>query len=459
MARNSDMTKGNPTKLLIGFAIPLLIGNVFQQLYNAVDGIIVGRFEGPEAFAAVSAAFPIYSIVMFLSMGLGSGITVLVSQLYGYGDKKKLKTAVSTAYMFLGILALIMTAVGLLVVRNTLNFMSVPPDIYDDCMAYLTIVFAGLLATLAYNGFSSMLRAIGDSRTPLYFLIIASLSNIVLDLVFVVVFGWGVAGVAFATILAQALSAILCAIYISKRIEALQVHKGEWVFDKDMLKQILRFGIPSAIQMSMISVGMLVMQGLVNGFGTASVAAYGAANKVDNFGSMFIFSLNDSLAVFAGQNIGAGLIDRAKDGLKRTIRTNFIAGTAIGLAIFFFGRFLIAAFLGGGDPEIVRIGTEGLRLISWSYPVYAIMFCFTGFLRGAGDVRTTMVSNILMVVVRIPIAYLLAATALQVNGPLLAMPISWTIASIIPIIRYFSGKWKGKAAVQKQEQEPVADGA
>lgn len=449
MQNKKDMTTGSPAKLIIRFAIPLLIGNLFQQLYSAVDTIVVGQYVGANAFGAVSSAFPIYSMLMFLSFGLSSGISVLISQLYGYGDKEKLKTAVSTSYVFIVTVGVIFSLVGLFIAKPMLNILKAPAEIYNDSYTYLIIIFGGMVATLMYNGLSSLLRAIGDSKTPLYFLIIACITNIVLDLLFVLQFHLGVAGVAFATLIAQALSAVLCAIYIWKNIDDLRISKGQWKVDKGVIKQILRFGVPSAIQMSMISISMLTMQSLVNGFGTISISAYGACNKVDMFGCMPIFSLTDSYAIFVGQNIGAGKQDRAKNALKTVQKMTVGVGFILAVFLFLFGGEMIKIFIGSANQEIVSIGSAGMRLISFSYPLYGFIFAFTGFLRGAGDVRTTMLGNIAMVTIRIPIAYFLSTTVLAVNGPLLAMPLSWILSGVIPIARFFSGKWKKMAVISK----------
>ncbi len=446
-----DMTQGSAGKLILTFTLPMFIGNIFQQLYNMVDSIVVGRFVGPNALAAVGTSFPIIFLLVSLIMGLTMGSGIVISQFFGAQQHDKVRRAVSTALIFQMVCAFAMTGVGLVLSRPLLELLRTPPEIINDSAAYMRIFFGGLVFMFAYNVFSGILRALGDSKTPLYFLIVSTITNIVLNVYFVAHLGWGVPGVAWATLIAQAVSSILCIIYVYRKVPVLRFSREELVFDTDIFKTMVRIGIPTSIQQTIASVGMMAVQGLVNSFGAVTMAAYTAASRMDSFAMMPIMNFGMALSTFTGQNIGANKLDRVSEGLRATMKMAIIACLAVSVLVYLAGPHLIQIFIDAEQADVITRGVDYMRTVSLFYAVFSVLMIFNGLLRGAGDTMVPMFSVTASLAVRVVVAYWLASIpSIGYRGIWWSIPTGWTIASIIPVLRYLSGKWKAKAVVRQQ---------
>lgn len=446
-----DMTQGSAAKLILTFSLPMLVGNIFQQMYNMVDSIVVGRFVGPNALAAVGTSFPIIFLLISLVLGLTMGSGVVISQFFGAKQTDKVRRAVSTALSFQLVFALIMSMLGLVLSRPLLLLLRTPPEIITESVAYMQIFFGGLIFMFAYNAFAGILRSLGDSKTPLYFLMISSLINIGLDIYFVAGLGWGVRGVAWATLIAQGFSSVLCLVYVYKRVPLLRFTRAEWVFDMDIFKTMLRIGIPSSIQQTVASIGMMAMQALVNSFGSVTIAAYTAASRMDSFAMMPIMTLGMAVSTFTGQNIGANRLDRVRSGLWATTGLVVVSCILVSILVFTVGPQMIQVFITAEETEVIARGVEYLQTVSIFYVVFGIMVIFNGVLRGAGDAMVPMVTTIVALITRVSVGYwLVTIPSISYRGIWWAIPAGWVVGTIIPTVRYFSGAWKAKAVVRQQ---------
>ena len=445
-----DFLTGNPGRVVLVFAIPMLIGNIFQQLYSTVDTIIVGNFVGKNAVAAVGGTFSIQFLVLSLAMGFTTGMSVVISQLYGARDMVRLKRAFSTSAIFSLMLSVVLGVVGILVINPLLTHMlQTPAEIYADSYTYLLITFIRYPFTLIYNMYAAVLRAVGDSKTPLYFLILSAITNIILDLVFVVGFGMGVAGVAIATMIAQALSCVCCHMYVGRKYEIFQLTKETLVFDKDLLKGIIRYGVPSAIQQSVLSLNFMVVQRFVNFFGADMTAAFSVVNKIENFVTMPQMNLAMALSMFAGQNIGAGEEKRAKQGVTDVLKMQVAFWVVILFVLPMVASGLIRLFGMGDDANVMAIGVEAIKLCSKLYILFGFMQTFSNFLRGVGDAKFSMVTTICMIFIRLPITYVLVHIIQYGEMSIwIGMGFGWFTVMTMNIVRYFKGGWRGKAFVQ-----------
>lgn len=449
-----DMTKGSVARQIIIFAIPLFIGNIFQQLYNMVDAVVVGRFVGKNALAAVGTSFPAMFLLVALVMGLTMGASVVVSQLFGAGDLKKMRRALSTAFIFLLICALSLTLIGILAARSLLLLLKTPPEIIGDASIYLKIIFAGLLFMFLYNTIAAFLRALGDSRTPLYFLIISSLLNMGLDLLFVLRFKMGVAGVGWATVISQAVSVILCIIYIYKRVELLRLKPRDLIFDRELFALSVRLGIPASIQQTVVSFGMIAVQGLVNSFGSVTMAAYTAAARIDSIAMMPIMNLGLAVSTFTAQNIGAGNLERVRRGYRRTLAMVAACCVATSAVILLFGPKLIELFIDAREVEVIAQGNDYITVVSFFYILLGLLFVTNGVLRGSGDMIVSMASTIVNLTVRVIFAYFLSSRAeIGYHGIWWSIPIGWGCGFIVAYTRYRSGKWTVKAVVNSPSRQ------
>ena len=446
-----DFTTGNETKLILNFAVPMLLGNVFMQLYQFADTVIVGKFLGKEALAAVGASTPIIFMVISLVMGVGIGASVVISQYFGIKQYDKVRTTCDTLFMFLLAAGAAVTVLGYFFSRSLLDLMGLPEDILPHATEYLQIYFLGSILLFGYNAVSGILRGIGDSKTPLYFLIIASVTNVVLDLVFIIVFGWGVAGAAWATVISQGLSFLLCVLYVNRKNEIIRVRLFHTRFDKKIFGQCMRLGLPTGLQQMFVGAGNMAMMGIVSGFGTDVIAGYTAANRIDMFASVPIMNFSAALTSFVGQNISVRKFDRIHRGLRSTLLMSVVSCILINVSIIVFAEPLIGIFT--PDPNhadythVIQYGRECLVVMNSFYFIFAIMFTFNGLLRGAGAAVVPMLTTLLSLwVIRVPAAAILS----QYFGPegiWWAVPIGWTLGALGSICYYFSGKWKTKAVV------------
>ena len=441
-----DMTKGNEGKLIFYFTLPMLIGNIFQQLYNTVDSAIVGKFLGKDALGAVGASFPIMFLLISLVIGFTMGSSVLISQYFGAKDFDKLKKTIDTTYIVIFFSSIAITFIGIIFSGPILRLIKTPEEIIPQAKAYLDVIFLGMIAMFGYNTISGVLRGVGDSKTPLYFLIIATGINIVLDLVFVVVFKWGVAGAAWATVIAQAFSFLAGIIYLNKSHEVLKFNIKNMVFDKEVFIKSLKLGLPSGIQQMLFSFGMMAMQTMVNNFGADTIAAFTAATRIDSFASMPIMNFGAAISTFVAQNMGANKPERVRKGYISSVLMSAAISIAVSLAIAIFGRQMLMIF--SNDANVIDIGMNYLTIVSSFYVIVSTMFITNGVLRGAGDAIFPMISSLLSLwIIRIPVAYILSPK-IGSNGIWWSIPIGWCFGLVLSLGYYKLGKWREKVVIK-----------
>lgn len=443
----TSMTEGSPVKLILAFSAPLLLGNIFQQLYNLVDSTVVGRFVGANALAAVGAPGTIMALTLCLCFGLTNGAGIIIAQCFGAKNYNQLKATIGALICIISITALVLMIIGIAGAPFFLRLVSTPDEIINDAVLYMRIVMIGTPFSMAYNGASAILRNMGDSKTPLLMLMLSSFLNIVLDLIFVLVFGMAVMGVGIATVVSQAVSAAACIIYMRRYKNELHLDGLKIRFNRRCSKQIFKTGVPTALQSCMISLGTLSVQRLINSFGTQAVAAYTASTKIDSVAIMVVVTMGMSLAVYSGQNIGAGKIDRIKSGFYKTLALVLTYCVIMAVVMIFFGNNLLRIFLDPSEAgEAVSIGTQYLRIIGIAYFMAGIMRCYLNVVHGTGDVNISMLTGLAELAFRIIASYVLVKP-LGLTGLWIAIPISWGCGSLIPVIRYYSGKWKYKSLV------------
>lgn len=445
-----DMTTGSPYKLIFLFSIPLLIGNILQQLYNMVDSIVVGNIVGPKALAAVGTGFPIIFMLSSLFMGIGNGATIMVSQYFGAKDYEKLSCTVTTIYkaMFVGIIPL--SLLGMCISRPLLVLMQVPDDgTLDMAVTYMIVIFLGLVGMLGYNINAGILQGLGDSRTSLVFLAIATIINIILDLAFTAGIRMGVLGVALATIIAQISSWIFGLFYIQKKYSIIKIQLRHLTFSRELFGQALRLGIPSGLQQMCFSLGIMVMQALVNGYGSTFMAGFNGANKIDSFAFMPVQSYSIAVTTYTGQNIGARLLDRVKYGTRAGLVLSAVTCIVIGGALFTVSRQLMRMF--SSDAGVIESGVWYLHSVLPFYVLLAAGFIYSSTLKGAGEMIIPLVSSIVgLWIARVPSAYLLAHFFGQ-RFIYFSYAIGWVFGFIIPYIAYRCGHWKNKGIVKLEE--------
>ncbi|MGX4599544.1 MATE family efflux transporter [Faecalimicrobium sp. JNUCC 81] len=427
-----DMTTGNPVKLILFFSIPLLIGNIFQQFYSMVDTIIVGNFLGVKALAAVGSTGSMTFLIIGFVLGLASGFSVLVSQKFGANDEEGLKKAVASAIVLSTIMAIIITIISVFAAKPLLRLMNTPNDIINDAAIYITIIFAGTFATFFYNMISGILRALGDSKTPLYFLIVSSILNIILDLVFIVNFKMGVSGAAYATVISQGVSGLLCFIYTAKKFPILHIKKKHFKFGNEYIKQHLKIGVPMALQFSITAIGAIILQGAVNAFGSTVVAAHTAASRVEQLVMQPSITFGVTMATYSAQNLGAGNIERIKEGVKKCTIINIIIGIVAALVLIFFGEMFINMFVSDADPNVIAYAKKYLTIVAFFFIPLSLIFIYRNTLQGMGYTFVPMMAGVAELVARTIVAFTLPAF-LGYTGICLAGPMAW-IAAAVPLI-------------------------
>ena len=403
----TDMTKGRIIPQLTEFTIPLVLGNLFQLTYNAADSVIVGKFVGDDALAAVGTAGPIMNMVILFISGMCMGAGILMSTHYGAKDYKLLERQISTSMLgglaFSAVVALFL----ILFAHPLLQLLQVPADIIGSAKGYLRIIFLGLIFTFVYNFFSNTLRALGDSKVPLYFLIISALFNVVGDLFFVVVLGWGVPGSALATVLSEMMCCLFCLVYIKKKVPLLCLGKKWRVFDGSILWKTFNYGITSALQQMCVQLGKICVQTVVNVQGVAFIAAFTAINRVDDFAMTPQQNIAHAATTFMAQNRGAGKIRRMKQGFLSSILLQVIYTAAVAVLVFFGARPIMQLFVSDGSEEVIGLGMSYLQLIAFMYLMPAATNTIQGFFRGLGDLKVTLISTILNMSARFLAAWLM----------------------------------------------------
>jgi putative MATE family efflux protein len=442
-----SMTEGNEAKAIIRFSVPLLLGNVFQQLYSTVDGIVVGRAIGPEALAGVGASFPILFLIIALLMGLGMGATVLISQFYGAKDYESvIKIADSVLISNIGI-SIVLSIIGFVLTDPFLRLLHTPIDVMPYASVYLKITFAGMIGMVGYNLTSAILRGLGDSKTPLYFLIIASLINLILLLLFVLVFKTGIAGAALATVIAQLCSFIFAIIYLNKTHPIIRIDIRHMKFDKRLFVETIKIGLPSGLQQMLVSVSMIIIQAIINPFGTAVIAGVTAAGRIQQFAFMPIMNINMAMSAFAGQNIGAGKMERLDEGFKAAIKISTFIAIFFTVICALWGSNLMSLF--STDARVITIGSEFLFIVMPFTIPACVMFISMATVRGAGDaVATLIISMIALWCIRIPAALILP-NFLGYQGVFLAGGLDWAVGAVIAYAYYRSGHWKKKISIDR----------
>lgn len=441
----TNMTEGSPSKILWKFTIPMLLSVVFQQLYNIVDSIIAGKYIGEQALAAVGGSYPVTMIFMAVATGSNIGCSVVVSQLFGADEKKDMKTAISTSIISVISISVLLTVLGLTFCDSIITLLNTPQEIFADSSEYLRVYICGLFFLFLYNICTGIFTALGDSKTPLIFLIISSVGNIVLDLVFVINFGFGVAGVAWATFIAQGVSSILALVVLFFRLRKIKIDEKHSYFCFDMLKRISKIAVPSILQQSFISVGNLLIQGLINSYGCVVMAGYSAAIKLNTFAITSFSTLANGISSFTAQNIGAAKFDRIKKGF----RSGLIMAASVALvfvcAFTFFSSDMISIFLNKKDlnQDVIKVGTDFLRIVSPFYLVIILKLIADGVLRGAGAMKAFMVATFSDLILRVVLSFVFAKM-FGSTGIWWSWPVGWVIATIMSYMFYKKDVWKKK---------------
>ena len=441
--RDTDMTEGSIWPHLIRFSIPMAIGLLFQQLYNTVDTLVVGQFVGQQAQAAVGSTGPIINTVVGFCAGLATGASVLISQRYGAHDNDGLGKAVHTTIALTILMSVIATLVGQVIITPMLRFMQTPEDVMADSSQYLAIYFAGVAGILFYNIGGGILRAVGDSRRPLYFLIVSALLNTVLDLLFVLVFGMGVAGVAYATVIAQVISAALNIVVLVREPGGYGLRWRQIRIDRDALRIILRLGLPSSIQSAITSFSNVFVQSYINFFGSACMAGYGIYGKIDALALIPVQSISMSSTTFVGQNWGAGQRQRAREGVRAAVIMSLISTVVLGALVFLLARPLMGFF--SPEADVIDYGVRFIHIVTPFYLMICFNQIYAGVLRGIGDATMPTVIMLISFVVFRQI-YLAVTKALGAGfiAVALAYPVGWILCSTLLIIRYMRSPLNSK---------------
>ncbi|WP_435645596.1 MATE family efflux transporter [Butyricicoccus porcorum] len=448
----TDMTKGSPFKILLKFVLPMLLSMVFQQMYNLADSVIAGRYLGVDALAATGAAYPITVLFLAVATGASLGSSVVISQLFGAHDHVRMRAAVNTAVITLITLSLVLTVAGQIACPALMSFINTPKDIFEPTMVYLRIYIAGLLFLFLYNTATAIFNGLGDSRTPLYFLAFSTTFNVILDVLFVTTFDMGIAGVGWATLIAQGLSSILAILTLVRRLSRIKTERKPARFDTHLLRRMSLIAIPSICQQSFVSIGVFFVQGLVNSLGPFTVAGFSAALKVSTFALMVMNSLPNALSSYAAQNIGAQDIPRVRQGIRACVLMSEIIICSIIALFFFAGDQILGLFMGSdANGSVINIGVQYLLIVAPFYPLIGVKNCCDSVLRGGGAMGPFMVTTLADLVLRVVLAYALMPIC-GFAGICYAYPLGWIIGTSISIIFYISNIWIPKYMRQAKQQ-------
>ncbi len=442
--KTMDMTKGSIMPKLIRFALPVLLGMLFQRIYNFADVYIVGKFLGDNALAAVSIAGSGMYLLQSIMMGLTTGVSVVIAQYYGAKEEQKVAETFVTSIYVAGGSALLITIIGVIGAKPLLYALQTSDDLMQDAWVYLVIIFAGSIGTMLYNWISAVLRSLGNSVVPLVFLIISSALNIVLDILLIAGIPMGVAGAALATVLAQVISGILCLLYAFKILPILRLSKEKMHMDTEIAKLILIYGVPTGLQMSIISISDMTLQAMINTYGTALVVAYGVSTKVEGLGWQMADAIGTSLGTFVGQNVGAKNLDRVKKGVRCAYLMDIVCYGIFCPVIWFFARPIMQAFTQNTDA--IRYGIEYIKIFSIFFVIGGFLVIYHNILRSAGDVKVTVLMGVSEVITRIGFTFLFSA-CFGYYGLWWVSPLTWCCAALVGAVRYYSGKWMGKVKI------------
>lgn len=438
-----DLTKGAPLKLILLFSVPLLIGNIFQQLYNLADIVIVGRTLGVNALAAVGAVAPLFFLIMFAVVGLNNGFAVITAQRFGAGDTKGVRRSVVISTILSTLFTAVFSLIFFFLMKPILSLMNVPPEIFHDAYWYIQICVIGLVTVNFYNLLASVVRALGDSKTPLYFLILASILNIFLALLFILKFGLGVPGSAVAVVLSQGFSVILCLLYIKKRFPILHLKKSDWAFKKenrkkdiDFINEHLKVGFPMAMQFSVLGIGILIIQSVCNTFGADVIAAFTAALRIEQIATMPMISFGVAVSVFVAQNFGAKNINRVRQGVIKTSIINLLLSLVMALVMRHWGSGIVGLFIGSEKTSVIKIAHDYLFVSTIFYFFLGQIFIFRNALQGMGKPLIPLTSSFAELIIR-SFAAVYLAVEFGYWGIFYAGPIAWITASVIVATGYY----------------------
>ncbi|MDD2437312.1 MAG: MATE family efflux transporter [Massilibacteroides sp.] len=444
--RRNDLTQGKEWKVILQFAIPLLIGNLLQQTYTITDSIIVGQFLGKEALAAISASFFIYYFIISLVIGIGSGTSVVVSQYFGAHEYDKVQGAFSSFFLFMLVTGIILSIGGIIFAESVFRLTNTPEEVIPQAVSYFKIYIGGTFLFVTFNSIISILRGIGESLKPMMFIFITTVINILLDLVFILGLKWGIEGAARATVIAQGIGMCIALIYVNNTHPLLSIKKKDLLFNKKLFVEGLKIGLPTSVQQCAIALGLIALLSIVNSFGTDTLTAYGAGGKIDTIITQAILTLSGALAAFAGQNIGAGKFDRVRRGLRFSLYVNAMFSILMFVVIWLWGDQIMMAFT--NDTQVIAIGHEFLLISAGFLIFHGALNIFNGALRGAGDTMFTMVTSLVSLwLIRIPLASFLG-NKLGREGIWWAIGLSIVIAFVITYIYYKTGHWKKRSVVK-----------
>lgn len=435
-----DLTEGKPDRVLWRYSLPLFGSIVFQQLYNIADSFVAGKFVGEQALAAVGNSYEVTLIYLSFAVGLNIGASVVTARLFGARRIGQMKTAVNTAFLLcLAVCAALMT-LGFLFSPALIHAIQTPPEIYDDTMLYLNIYTGGLVFLFFYNIATGIFASLGDSRTPFLFLAASSIANIALDVLFVTAFQMGVAGVAWATFLCQGVSCVLAVLALLRALSRMEADEPPRLFSGRVLANLIKIALPSTLQQCFISVGNILIQSIINGFGTSAIAGYAAAVKFNNFAVTSFNTLGNGMSNFAAQNLGATRADRVREGYRGCLKMMAGIATLFAAVYVFLGPQVIQLFLNGENVQALTVGTQFLRVVSPFYYLVALKLATDGVLRGAGRMGEFMTDTFIDLAMRVALSYALAAP-LGLAGVWWSWPVSWTVATAIAVFFYRRGRW------------------
>ena len=433
--KTNDMTVGNPVSLIIRFMIPMCLGNIFQQFYNIADSIVAGQFLGVDALAAIGSTGSLMFFVTGWLNGLSSGFAILVSQWFGAKQYDKMRHYVAMSICLAAAFAIVMTIGFEALNEPILRLMNSPEDLMGSVKGYMGIIYAGLIVTAAYNSLAAFLRALGDSKSPLYFLIISAVINVFLDILFIVKIGMGVEGCAYATVIAQAISAVCCLIYIIKKFPILHLKKENFEISFTSFRYLLALGIPMGLQFSITAIGTIIVQSAVNIYGATYMAGFSAAGKIQNVIGMVAVSMGATIATYVGQNRGAGRMDRVKQGVKYSWIMLLVWSVVEMALVYFGGKYFTYLFISPSQTDVVQVSVIYFRTVFWAYPFLCTIFVFRNALQGMGYGMVPMLGGVFELVARTLIVVLVAGRT-TFAGVCLADPMAW-IAALIPLIPYY----------------------
>ncbi|AJA47247.1 putative efflux protein, MATE family [Clostridium pasteurianum DSM 525 = ATCC 6013] len=427
-----DITTGNPAKIIILFTIPLIIGNLFQQFYSIADTLIVGRILGINALAAVGCTASIMFLIIGFAQGLTAGFSIITAQRFGAKDEQGVRQSYVASIILSLLITVVLTIISVVLARPILNIMNTPKEIIKEAYDFIIIIYWGIITAMMFNLFSNVIRALGDSRTPLIILIITSILNIVLDFVLILHFSLGVSGAAFATTISQGVSAVLCIVYIAKKVPILKLHKEDWHITKEVLLEHLRIGLPMGFQASIIAIGAIIIQFALNDLGALPVAAYTAAQKIDAVAVQPMLCFGITMGTYVAQNYGANNIDRIRIGIRKCNMMSITISIIVGATNILAGSWLIKLFVGNGQNEVVSLAQTYLNVNGVTYFLLAMLFVYRYSLQGLGQSFVPTIAGIMELVMRMFAAIILSKN-LEFFGVCLANPLAW-IGSCVPLM-------------------------